>query len=251
LSDRSSQHERGDAGAERDVGISRHARGRLGECVERVAESPFLERRRALLRERQHVDLAALRDGVGRGPCDQNRDGKQVTHRCEHPRCHEVRWSSRLWIGDRLVGATYGLPASHLPTATLNSVMDALRRALRDEPGVAYALLFGSAARGTTHAHSDVDIAIGTTGHVPFDTFELGRLTSSLETAAARPVHLVLLDDAPPGLAYRVFREGTPIVVHDRAAFRHRLARAILEDLDFKPVEDLFTNAVLRARHGR
>jgi predicted nucleotidyltransferase len=130
-------------------------------------------------------------------------------------------------------------------------VVEALRRALCDEPGVAYALLFGSTARGTNHVHSDVDVAIGTSGNAPFDTFELGRLTSSLEAAVARPVHLVLLDDAPPGLAYRVFREGTPITVRDRAAFRHRLARAILEYLDFKPVEDLFTRAVLRARHGR
>lgn len=34
----------------------------------------------------------------------------------------------------------------------------------------------------------------------------IGELGSTLEAAAGRPVHLVLLDEAPPGLSYRVFR---------------------------------------------
>ena len=63
-------------------------------------------------------------------------------------------------------------------------------------------------------------------------------------------MHLVSLSDAPPGLAYRVFREGVPLVIRDPAALRERLERAILDYLDFKPVEDLFTQGVLRARRG-
>jgi hypothetical protein len=54
-------------------------------------------------------------------------------------------------------------------------------------------------------------------------------------------VHLVVLNDAPPGLTYRIFKDGTPLLIRDAAAYKSRLARAILEYLDFRPVEELFT----------
>lgn len=40
---------------------------------------------------------------------------------------------------------------------------DALRRVLAADPRIAYALLFGSVARGTETSFSDVDVAIGLT----------------------------------------------------------------------------------------
>jgi len=126
--------------------------------------------------------------------------------------------------------------------------MEAVRRVLEADPRIAYAVLFGSTARQTRHAHSDLDIAIGTSE--PADTRALGEWTALLEHASGCPVHLIALNEAPPGLAYRVFRDGSPLVIRDSAAFRARLARAVLEYLDFKPIEDLFTQAVLRARHG-
>jgi predicted nucleotidyltransferase len=86
-------------------------------------------------------------------------------------------------------------------------MVDALRRALEAEPDVAYALLFGSAARGTAHAGSDADVA----------------------------------------LAYRIFRDGHLLVERDHGALVARKARAILDHLDFKPVEDLCAAGVLRA----
>jgi predicted nucleotidyltransferase len=129
-------------------------------------------------------------------------------------------------------------------------MIDALRRVLEHDDRVAYALLFGSMARGTSHAQSDVDVAIGTRG-ASLDVFAIGDLTARLESAAGRPVQLVLLDTAPPGLAYRIFRDGQRIFVRDEAALKNRLARAILEYLDFKPVEEMLTRGVLRARHGR
>ena len=128
-------------------------------------------------------------------------------------------------------------------------MIDVLRTVLGDDRRVAFALLFGSEARGRAHAHSDVDVAIATVD-VP-NALVVGEITSALERATGRQVQLVLLNEAPPGLAYRIFREGKPIVIRDHAAFKARLARAILDYLDFKPVEDVFTRAVLRARHGR
>ena len=51
-----------------------------------------------------------------------------------------------------------------------------------------------------------------------------------------------------PGLAYRVFRDGVAVLVRDRSALVERKARAILEYLDFRPVEEASSKAVLARR---
>lgn len=129
--------------------------------------------------------------------------------------------------------------------------MERLRTVLDSDPRIAYALVFGSRARQTLHPHSDVDVAIGLVAGRRLDTFEIGELISKLESAAGRPADLVLLDEAPPGLAYRIFRDGQPVVIRDQQAFNARLARAVLEYLDFRPVEELCAQGVLAAGDGR
>jgi hypothetical protein len=65
-------------------------------------------------------------------------------------------------------------------------------------------------------------------------------------------VDLVLLEEAPAGLAYHVFRDGVVVFERDRPALVRRKARAVLEYLDFKPIEDICTRGVLAAaRRGR
>ncbi len=125
-------------------------------------------------------------------------------------------------------------------------MFEAVRELLIEEPRVGYALVFGSCARGTEHAHSDFDLAIGGLSQ-QFSTLELGDLIGRLESVAKRSVDLVLLDEAPPGLAYRIFRDGVVVLERDPAAFADRKARAILEYLDFKPIEDVFVRASSRA----
>lgn len=127
-------------------------------------------------------------------------------------------------------------------------MLDALRRALESEPQVAYALLFGSGGRGTLRPDSDLDVDLGLVPGAPMTALELGDLASRLETAAGRPIDLVLLDEAPPGVAYRAFKDGRVLVERDRRALVERKTRAILEHLDFKPVEELFSRGVLAAR---
>jgi predicted nucleotidyltransferase len=125
--------------------------------------------------------------------------------------------------------------------------MEALRRALADDSGIAYALVFGSTARGTAHALSDVDVAIGLPDGRRLNALELGDLLSRLEKAAGRPIDIVDLETAPPGLAYRIFRDGHVLVENDRARLVARRARAVLEYLDFKPVEEEFARGVIAA----
>jgi predicted nucleotidyltransferase len=124
---------------------------------------------------------------------------------------------------------------------------EALRRVLEAEPAVAYAVLFGSRARGTAHGTSDIDIAVGLVAGAPRDPRALGALIARLESAAGGSIDVVLLDEAPAPLAYRIFRDGRVLVERDRGALVARKARAILDYLDFKPVEDLCAAGVLRA----
>jgi predicted nucleotidyltransferase len=130
-------------------------------------------------------------------------------------------------------------------------VIEGLRSVLEADPRVAYAILFGSRGRESAHDRSDTDLAVGLARGAPLSVTELGDLLSRLETAAEGPVDLVLLDEARPGLAYRVFRDGQVVFERDRVALVERKARAILEYLDFQPVEEAFTRAVLgAARRG-
>jgi len=128
-------------------------------------------------------------------------------------------------------------------------VIEALRSVLEADPRIAYAILFGSRGRGTAHGQSDTDLAVGLAKGVRLSTGELGDLVSRLEAAAGGRVDLVLLDEARPGLAYRVFRDGRVIFEKDHRALVERKARAILEYLDFRPLEEMFTRAVLGTGH--
>jgi predicted nucleotidyltransferase len=126
-------------------------------------------------------------------------------------------------------------------------MLDSLRAALAQDERIAYALMFGSTARGAASARSDVDVAIGLRAGIKLEALELGALMTRLEAAAGKPVDLTLLDEAPPGLAYRVIRDGIVLSVRDARALAERRARAILEYLDFQPFEELFTRGALSA----
>ena len=67
--------------------------------------------------------------------------------------------------------------------------MEALRKVLAEDSRIAYALVFGSTARGTAHASSDLDVAVGLEPSVRLGAIELGNLISSiLEYLDFRPI---------------------------------------------------------------
>jgi predicted nucleotidyltransferase len=131
--------------------------------------------------------------------------------------------------------------------ATLPFVIDRLRPVLDADPRIAYALVFGSRGRRTAHAGSDVDVAIGLARGARLSAREVGDLVSRLESVAGSAVDIVILDEAGPGVAYRAFRDGLPVITRDARAFAERRARAILEYLDWRPIEEEFTRAALEA----
>jgi predicted nucleotidyltransferase len=125
--------------------------------------------------------------------------------------------------------------------------MEALRRALEADSRVGYALVFGSVARGEDHAASDVDVAVGPSEGRTLGALDLGDIASRLEAACGREVHVVDLEQAPPALAYRIFRDGRVLLERERPRLVSRRARAILEYLDFQPVEEMCARGVLAA----
>ncbi|MCC7043273.1 MAG: nucleotidyltransferase domain-containing protein [Acidobacteria bacterium] len=125
--------------------------------------------------------------------------------------------------------------------------MDRIAEALARDSRIAYALLFGSVARGDLHAGSDLDIAIGLMPGARWSAREAGVLVSDLEQASGRTVDLVILDDAPPAVAYRAFRDGVPLLVADRRRMVEQKTRAILDYLDFRPLESIAARGALSA----
>ncbi len=129
--------------------------------------------------------------------------------------------------------------------------MDAIRSVVESDPRISYALLFGSAVRQGGRGARDVDVAIGLFPGASLSVRDLGDLASRLEAATGKPVDLVLMHEASPALAYRVFARGHVLLERDRAALVARKAQAILDYLDFKPIEELCARGVLAAARGR
>jgi predicted nucleotidyltransferase len=121
---------------------------------------------------------------------------------------------------------------------------------------VAFAYLFGSQAKGTAGALSDIDIAVyfddEAVADVRFDLRlkVLGELTDLYKTDK---VDLVVLNDAPPLLAHRILKEGLLVFSgNDKIRLEYE-TNAVLKYLDWKPYLDKYTKEVFgtEAIHGR
>lgn len=97
-----------------------------------------------------------------------------------------------------------------------------LRAALRTEPAVRLAVLFGSGARGQEHRRSDLDLLVEVDAPSPG---RLAELEERLSSAAGRKVQLVSAHDArsSPGLLADALRDGR--VLADRDGLWQRLKR--------------------------
>jgi predicted nucleotidyltransferase len=135
--------------------------------------------------------------------------------------------------------------------------LDALRPALGrlfSERGARLAYLFGSQAIGQTHDESDVDVAVlpreGLTQDEQWtERLELiGALSSVFQTDH---VDLVLLDGAPPLLAYEVLRTGVLLHCPDEATRIEFQVRTLREYEDTAPLRRLLAEAMReRLRNG-
>ena len=111
------------------------------------------------------------------------------------------------------------------------------------------AYLFGSVARGTSGARSDVDVAVlysvtppATLEGLPLD------LASRIEHLVKRPVHVIVLNTAPADLVHRVLRDGVLLVDRDPSARIRFEVRMRNEFFDLQPIRDRYRRRPVPAR---
>jgi len=86
-----------------------------------------------------------------------------------------------------------------------DQLRDTLREALASFPHVRLGVLFGSQARGTAHAESDVDV------DVQAPALEGPAIAAALSAACGREVDVVTLDDPPIPLLEALIHDGIVI----------------------------------------
>ena len=94
-------------------------------------------------------------------------------------------------------------------------LLSELRRALRTEPNVRLAVLYGSAARGDDRSDSDADVLVSLTTDRPDAAV---RLAVRLERALSRPVDIARvnrIEDEAPLLLLQAIDEGRLVVDRD------------------------------------
>ena len=122
-------------------------------------------------------------------------------------------------------------------SSTFQQIEPYLRQALESKPELVIAYLFGSVARGTDRAGSDVDIAVVYENDPPPGLAGLGLdLEGELERGLRRPVQVVVLNSAPPDLIHRVLRDGKLLLERDRSARIRFEVRKRNEYFDLLPI---------------
>ncbi|MGQ0624553.1 MAG: type VII toxin-antitoxin system MntA family adenylyltransferase antitoxin [Sporichthyaceae bacterium] len=128
-------------------------------------------------------------------------------------------------------------------TERREEVVKRARAILGRQSDVAVSYLFGSRARGDERPGSDVDIAVlcGTG-----DLDDLALLADLSSALSPLNVDLVVLDDAPLELAYRVLREGIALTCVDEVLRVRFKARTIDRYLDMAPARAILAAGTAR-----
>lgn len=115
----------------------------------------------------------------------------------------------------------------------------------RDEVSALY--IFGSAARGKETAESDIDIAVlidgRKKGQKTYESLKKAYYSAS-PGFSLRPIDIVVLNTAPPFLKHRIIKTGKMLFYRNRKLRGRFVANAIIEYLDYKPIEDICLKAV-------
>lgn len=119
----------------------------------------------------------------------------------------------------------------------------------RDRQEIVAAWVFGSQARGTARASSDVDVALLLRDGPPRSATDFEPLTEiqcDLEEALRSDVDVVAANGASPDLLHRVLRDG--VLVHESDHERRILfeVAARNEYWDLLPILDLYRKTLLK-----
>ena len=133
---------------------------------------------------------------------------------------------------------TSGLRQPQSPAYTavmdIDASIEAVRNVLFANERVSAAILFGSAAKGLARSSSDLDVAVIPRAAEDAAALEADclDLVARLSLAAARDVHLILLDRVEPVLGRQVFLGGHTLFDRDPRRTASILERILLEYFD-------------------
>jgi predicted nucleotidyltransferase len=119
-----------------------------------------------------------------------------------------------------------------------------LRGRLERHPDVLVAYLFGSSARGTAGPLSDVDVAVLLRGDGDPSRRHLELIGEAAAAAGSDKVDVVLLNEAPVALAYRVLRDGRLILCRDERARARFFVDIVDRYLDMEPFRRALADGV-------
>ena len=131
--------------------------------------------------------------------------------------------------------------------ADTERLLAAITKALSPLPEVRAALLFGSHAMGRARANSDIDVAVlldDETVRAPSHVVARPLLQALASELAADRLDLVLLNDAPPALAFQVVKHGKLAFERDPRDLLAFRVRTYSRHSDREPVERLFREAI-------
>ncbi len=120
----------------------------------------------------------------------------------------------------------------------VSDTADRLRNALEGLPGLVSAYFFGSRHEGRPHRQSDIDVGVLLNCSMfpsSRERFEVRlELLTRLTRATGGEIDLVVLNDAPPGLARHIIYAGRPLVIADamRDHAQRRLVLSRAADLE-------------------
>lgn len=103
---------------------------------------------------------------------------------------------------------------------------------------VRLAYLFGSHAKGEATELSDVDLAVSFDVGVDVRKAQGELLDALVLELKTDRIDLVLLEEIPPPLAFRIIRDGERLVARDLREDVSFRTRTIMRYLDFKPLRD-------------
>jgi len=133
-----------------------------------------------------------------------------------------------------------------------------IKRYFRGRAEVSALYLFGSFSRDKGTAESDIDIAVLLDeSRMKGKNFESlkNRYYAASPTFSLKTVDIVILNTAPTFLKYQVLKTAKVLFDRKRKLRTKFTENAITEYLDFKPIEDIYLNAVAgrfrRANNGR
>lgn len=161
------------------------------------------------------------------------------------------------------LGSVLTLPAAHrtmLRMTPMNRehLITRLRGALEARPEILEAYLFGSCARGAPRPESDVDVAVYVEpALLPNSPFGYAAQIATDLAGAAHPqrIDVVVLNQAPPLLYYRVLRDGIRLFARQLVATTTREGRAVSRYCDYLPVlqeiERVHAARIARGEFGR